>query len=74
MTRPELETARAADQEPSRLYVYFNTGAVESFPGSSLLSVQNDTMTLDCGDLTIEYPRSSVYLVSRQPISPPSLF
>jgi hypothetical protein len=54
------------------MYVYLHSGKIDAIPSVSRMSLQDETITLDCTDGTVvEYLRASVYFVSRERISPP---
>ena len=57
------------------MYVYLMSGVVDMVPSVSRLTLSERTVTLQQpeGDAR-QYPRSSVYLISRDLISPPVPF
>jgi hypothetical protein len=54
------------------MLVYRLSGVVDVVKAASCLRLLRDTVCLDCEDgSVVEYPRSSVYLMTRELISPP---
>ena len=57
------------------MYVYLMSGAIEIVPFASCVTLSDKTITVQAGEgPAVEYPRSNVYLMSRELISPPVLF
>jgi hypothetical protein len=69
---------RARSRRKARLdgvFVYLMSGEVVEFPSTTGLHLSDESVELLHDDATIaEYPRSQVYLVSSQLISPPVMF
>jgi hypothetical protein len=57
------------------LYVYLTSGAIEVIPFVSGVTLSDRTVTVEAGEnSSVEFARSSIYLMSRELISPPVLF